>query len=108
MTETVIDVKIVGKISKIILDASDYQTTVFNNYSHFRSRLKERYGMEITKEEYLELSSCGYYKTTFIGIGIKYIIINFKGVEVFAIKQKKKYKLLLTALPITNYYKQTK
>jgi len=72
-------------------------------YEHFAQRLKERYGIEITPLEYIDLIASPYktinqdYCT-----GRKKIEIIIKGVRVIAVKQKNGNKFLVTALPKPN------
>lgn len=76
-------------------------------YDHFAKRLKQRYGLDITETEYYELCDTTY-TTVKVRVGRKTVIILFKGVPIYAVKQKKKMKLLVTALPMEIYLRHLK
>jgi hypothetical protein len=69
-------------------------------YTHFAKRLKERYGLDITPIEYIDLIQQDF-KTISIeqGKGVSKVLIMFKDVEIIAIKQRNRNKFLVTALP---------
>ncbi len=71
-----------------------------NTYPHFRDRLLERYGLDITEEEYFEL--CNQEHSI---VNRKYgqyrVIVRFKGETVYALLGGSNMKpRLTTALPI--------
>ena len=70
-------------------------------YNHFKERLKERYGLEITPLEYIELITSQVLVIKDLGSGKNEVKVQFKGVVIRAIKQKNKNKFLITALPAT-------
>jgi hypothetical protein len=66
---------------------------------HFIARVKERYGVDMTQEEYHELLASGAYRGCFIKSTNATIgTINFKGVEIWCLYSTE-HKLFLTALP---------
>lgn len=69
-------------------------------YQHFAERLKERYGLEITPLEYIDLIQAPYEALNReIGTGRKKVKIRFKGQAIIAVKQTNGNKFLITALP---------
>lgn len=69
-------------------------------YLHFAQRLKERYGLDITPLEYIDLIQQPYETIEKeIGVGRKKVKIRFKGNIIKAIKQSNGNKFLITALP---------
>jgi predicted PilT family ATPase len=71
-------------------------------FQHFKRRLIERYNLEITAEEYIELCAA---KAETIEVlkreGRRIVKIRFKEQVVIAVKQSNKNKFLITALPYT-------
>lgn len=75
---------------------------IIDNYNHFSLRLFDRYGIEITIEEYKSLCGCrcinNYYR--FIkNTNKKTCTIIIKGVDVIVVKKKNDRGILVTALP---------
>jgi hypothetical protein len=69
---------------------------------HFNQRLNERYGIEVTIDEYMVLRRenievCRKEKHKIVGI------MKIKGVDVLVVREKHKKKKLITALPFHNY-----
>ena len=71
------------------------------SYFHFNERLNMRYNLDISLEEYIEL--CRYpikpiLKETHKLFGL----IKIRNTDVFVVRQRKKDRKLLTALPFDN------
>jgi|ERR1044072_16900 hypothetical protein len=71
------------------------------SYFHFNERLNLRYQIDITLEEYIE--ACRYPIKTLLKETHKLFgLIQIKGKDVFVVRQRKKDRKLLTALPYHN------
>jgi len=79
-----------------------------NSYFHFAKRLKQRYGVSITKETYTELCNSGSQRTIYRhrGTGRVIVVIPINGKQVLAVKDKRREKKLITALPKNSKYKR--
>lgn len=68
-------------------------------FRHFQQRLKERYGLNINAEQYLDLIAKGCETLDLMpGEPVRKVMIRIDGRMVYAIKQKKGNKFLLTCL----------
>lgn len=67
-------------------------------YAHFAQRMKERYNLDITPLEYIDLIQQRPILQENAGNGRMKVKLQFKGVVILAIKQKKQNKFLITAL----------
>lgn len=77
------------------------QMELAGSYYHFNERLNMRYQLDITLEEYKEL--CRYPIKTILKETHKLFgLMQIKGREVFVVRQRKKNRWLLTALPYKN------
>jgi intein-encoded DNA endonuclease-like protein len=94
-----IKLTIVGKIDIGDMPSRDH---FYGKYSHFATRLKERYGLEVSKKEYIALCKG---QSRLLGADSKYgvsyqkVSIYFKGTEIIAIRKKGNHTLLVTVLP---------
>jgi hypothetical protein len=73
-------------------------------YLHFAQRLKERYGLEITPLEYIDLiqASCETIEKE-KGTGRRKVKLRFKDTIIYAVKENNGNKFLITALnPMPN------
>jgi hypothetical protein len=91
------NIKIVGKIE---LNEPVKNNTIQLKYKHFSERLMERYGLTISWKEYINLSKQDFPIIREAGGNSVKIKIEFKGVMMYALKEKGKGKLLTTALPL--------
>jgi hypothetical protein len=89
---------VVGKIELKQEDQTRGKKNVWEIYLHFAERLKERYGLDISKKEYLSLCNEPFKVLGERPNSTNKVKIVFKDVEVFAIRSKKGKKLI-TALP---------
>ena len=77
-------------------------------YTHFAQRLKERYDLDITPLEYIDLIQSQYETIEKqLSVGKKIVKVKFKGKIILAVKQAKKNQLLITALPYNGHLKES-
>lgn len=74
-------------------------------YSHFNQRLNERYGIDVTFDEYIELSK-KYIKTLRKQKHKRIGIMEIKGIPVVVVKEIDRRRKLVTALPFKNQYNE--
>lgn len=90
-------------MSKVIIQSREEWENVemLGAHYHFNERLEERYGLSITVEDYLGLNNKPFrslkvekYKVTGL--------VEIDGIEVLAVRLRKKSKRFITALPLKN------
>lgn len=90
-------VKVVGYINVSVeqLKINEFASA----YYHFNDRLNERYGVSISIEEYKELCKTPVHKIEQPTQNKKVGFLNIKGVDVLVVKEVKRNRRLITALP---------
>jgi hypothetical protein len=95
--------KVHGRVNVIIPSKEEVERTdMLGAHFHFNQRLNERYGIEVTIDEYMVLRRENiqvYRKQKHKIVGI----MKIKGVDVLVVREKHRKKKLITALPFKNY-----
>jgi hypothetical protein len=76
---------------------------IFKVFLHFRERLIERYGLDISFEEYKDLCKAEIERFKPVNGGKTTGIVSFKGNNIIVAKRAGKKSFLTTALPIDYY-----
>ena len=91
-------------MKKIILPTKEdvEKMEIAGSYHHFNERLQQRYGIEITIEEYIKL--CRTHIDRVKNQPNKIIgVMKIKGVNVLVVRERYRKRKLITALPFKNY-----
>jgi hypothetical protein len=95
--------KVLGKAKVVIPTKEEVERMeLAGSYFHFRERLNQRYKIDVTLDEYLELRRAHietWKRQTHKIVGI----MKIKGVNVLVVREKHRKKKLITALPYHNY-----
>lgn len=92
-------------MKKIIPTKDDVEKMeIAGSYHYFNERLQQRYGIDVTIDEYMQL--CRAHIDKIRNQPHKIIgVMKIKGVNVLVVRERHRKRKLLTALPFKNYNK---